>query len=126
MANELERALAPFSIKGAAIKKLESRRGTYEDPANSDLMEKEFRPYKLHGTTDIGSPDVAGDEAEFYELGKQARDDRLVGLRNGTVARAAGQLGSGTGMLYDMNGRPIGGSVQQAPVARTRRSPKDW
>jgi hypothetical protein len=123
--SKLEKTLAPFSSKGPAIKRVVKP----GDPEKYfDIMEREFRPFKRSGVKDPNSgAEVVGGEEEFVEVARQARDERLVGLSNGTVARAAGELASGTGMLYDMNGRPIvNGSVQQAPVARTRRSPKDW
>ena len=121
----LERVLSPFSAKGPAIKRV-FKEG---DPEKYfDIMSNEFRPYKFKGNRDPNSgAEVVGSEEEFLEVGRQARNERLVGLKSGTVAIAAGDLASGTGMLYDMNGRPIlNGAVQVAPVARTRRSPKDW
>jgi hypothetical protein len=123
-----EKVLAAFSIKGAAIKKLENRRGTYEDPVNSDLMEREFRPFKRTGVRDPNSgAELVGSEEEFVEVARQARDDRLVGMASGQVVRAAGSLQDGSGMLYDLHGRPlVTGNAQQAPISRTKRSPKDW
>ena len=126
--NPIDKVLSPFSMKGAAIKKLENRRGTYEDPVNSDLMEREFRPFKRSGVRDPNSgAEVVGSEDDFVEAARQARDDRLVGMANGTVARAVGSLKEGTGVLYDLHGRPlVSGNAQQAPISRTKRSPKDW
>lgn len=122
---ELERTLAPFSAKGPAIKRVFKQGDTEK---YFDIMEREFRPFKRSGVKDPNSgAEVVGNEEEFMEVGRQARDERLVGMANGNVAVAVGELSSGTGMLYDLHGRPIvNGAVQQAPVARTRRSPKDW
>jgi len=126
--NPVDKVLSVFTMKGAGIKKLENRRGTYEDPVNSDLMEREFRPFKRSGVRDPNSgAEVVGNEDEFVEAARQARDDRLVGMANGTVARAVGSLKEGTGLLYDLHGRPlVSGNAQQAPISRTKRSPKDW
>ena len=127
----VEKALAPFTTKGALVKVLEpclhGRDGSIAKEGSFDLMEREFRAYKRTGAKDPNSgAEVVGSEEEFVEVAKQARDERLVGMSNGAVARAAGELGSGTGMLYDLNGRPINSNGQQAPVQQTRRSPKNW
>jgi len=127
MANEspVDRLLAPFSSKGPAIKRV-FKEGDSEK--YFDIMEREFRSYKRSGVRDPNSgAEVVGSEEEFVEVAKQARDDRLVGLNTGTVARAAGSLKEGTGLLYDLHGRPlVQGNAQQAPVSRTKRSPRDW
>jgi hypothetical protein len=127
MPNEspVEKLLAPFSAKGPAIKRVHKE----GDPEKYfDIMEKEFRPYKRSGARDPNSgAEVVGNEEEFVEVAREARDERLVGLSSGTVARAAGSLKDGSGMLYDLHGRPlVQGSTQQAPISRTKRSPKDW
>jgi hypothetical protein len=125
-----DKILAPFSSKGALVQVLEPSvrdgHGRIVKEGKFDLMEREFRPYKLHGRTDPSSADVEGSEQEFFELGKQVRDERLVGMANGKVVRAVGDLKHGTGMLVDLYGRPIGSNVQEAPVTRSKRSPKDW
>lgn len=125
MPEDMEKVLAPFSSKGPAIKRVH-KEGDKEH--YFDIMEREFRPFNLHGKTDPSSPDVIGNEEEFVEVARQARDDRLVGMADGRVVRAGGSLKEGTGMLYDMNGRPLGqGNVQQAPVKPTRRnSNREW
>ena len=128
----LERVLAPFSIKGALVKVMEpcvhDREGNIVREGKHDIMEREFRTFKLKGNRDPNSgAELVGDEAEFVEKGREARDERLVGLGSGQVARAAGDLRDGSGMLYDLNGRPIVTKTPQAPVQnRTKRSPKDW
>jgi hypothetical protein len=127
-ANMIERALATFQSKGPAIKKLENRRGTDENPVPSDLMEREFRPYVYHGNRDPNSgAELVGAEADFYEKAKEARDNRLVGMADGRVVFAAGSLGDGTAMLYDSHGRPVLRNGQEPPVQQTkRRSNKEW
>lgn len=124
----VERVLSVFQTKGAGIKKLSNRLGTYDNPEPSDLMEREFRPYVYHGNRDPNSgAELEGPESEFYEAAKLARDNRLVGMRNGQVVHAAGSLGDGTAMLYDSHGRPVVSNGQTPPVRQTqRRSTKEW
>jgi hypothetical protein len=129
MAASLERILAPFSMKGALVKVLEpcihDREGHIVKEGKHDIMEREFRAFKYKGNKDPNSgAEVQGSEDEFMEAGREARDARLVGMPSGHVAHAVGELGNG-GMLYDMNGRPVGAPTQPQ-VQRTRRSPKDW
>jgi hypothetical protein len=126
--DKLDRVLSSFSAKGPAIQKLEKRMGTIENPVDSDLMEREFRPYTLKGNRDPNSgAELVGNETEFVEKAREARDDRLVGMASGQVARAAGSLSDGTAMIYDGNGRPLVRSGQQVPVQQTRRrSTKEW
>lgn len=126
--NPLDRVLSPFTMKGALVKPMEMVRvSEHMREGKFDIMEREFRPYKLTGNRDPNSgAELQGDEEKFMEVGREARDTRLVGMKGGQVAIAAGSLREGTGILYDMNGRPIVGNVPQAPVARPRRSPKDW
>jgi hypothetical protein len=121
----LERVLAPFSMKGPAIKRV---RKPDDDEHYFDITEREFRPYKRSGVKDPNSgAEVVGNEEEFVAVAREARDDRLVGVASGQVVRAVGSLKEGTGMLVDLYGRPLSqGNVQQAPVTRTKRSPRDW
>jgi hypothetical protein len=120
----LEKMLAPFQAKGPAIQGVRKE----GDPEHYfDIMEREFRPYELHGKSDVGSADVLGSEQEFVNVARQAREQRLVGMANGQVARVGGSLQDGTGFLYDANGRLLSrGQVQEAPLKATRRSPKNW
>ena len=127
----IEKTLAPFQQKGALVNVVEpcvhDRNGDIVKEGKFDLMEREFRAIKRSGAPDPNSgASLVGSEADFVEVARQARDDRLVGMTNGVVVRAAGNLNDGSGALYDMNGRPVSGSVQQAPVRQTKRSPRDW
>jgi hypothetical protein len=83
-----------------------------------DTMEREFREYNLHG-------EAEGSEAKFVEIAREARDERLVGLQNGSVARAVGGLADGTGYLVDARGNPIN-RTPQAPVTPMKRKASDW
>lgn len=106
---------------------LHDREGNITKEGKFDLMAREFKTIKRTGAPDPNSgASLVGDEAEFVEVARQARDERLVGMANGSVARAAGDLNAGTGALYDLHGRPINGNVQEVPVQRTKRSPRDW
>ena len=126
----LDRVLAPFSMKGALVKVLtpcvHDKDGNVVREGTHDIMEREFRSFKYRGNKDPNSgAELVGSEEDFLAVGREARDQRLVGMASGQVAIAVGELGQG-GMLYDMNGRPITSSTQQTPVQRTRRSPRDW
>lgn len=108
--DKLDKVLAAFNLKGPGIKKV--------DREHFDIMETEFRPYKLHG-------EAVGNEEEFMQVAREARDERLVGMSNGQVARAIGGLGDGTGYLVDAQGRPIN-RTPQAPVTPMKRKVADW
>jgi hypothetical protein len=107
---KLEKVLAQFSLKGPAIKRVGEK--------SFDLMESEFRPYKLHG-------EAVGSEEEFMQVAREAREERLVGMANGSVARAVGTIGDGTGYLVDARGNPIN-RTPQAPVTPMKRKASDW
>lgn len=109
----IEKDLARFEHKGPGIKRM-----VKDGEHVFDIMETEFRPYKLHG-------EVEGSEEEFLKVGREARDARLVGTQSGQVVRAVGSLGDGTGYLVDQHGRPINRNVQ-APVTPMPRRAKDW
>jgi len=109
-----EKESARFEHKGPAIKRM-----TKDGEKVFDIMESEFRPYQLHG-------EVEGNEEEFVRVGREARDSRLVGMKNGNVVRAVGSLADGTGYLVDQHGRPINRNVQQAPITPMRRKAEDW
>lgn len=136
MSNEkVERALSVFNIKGACIEvtqpSVRNSKGQIVQEGKSDLMEKEFRPYVYHGNVDPNSgAELVGDEEEFYKKGKEARNDRLVGVKDGRVLRAVGSLESGNALLYDANGRPVvlkGAAAAPAPAKQSKRSsPKSW
>jgi hypothetical protein len=132
MTSKLDQDLAPFQIKGHNIQVIEHAKrdsnGDIVQEGTCDWMEREFRTFKLRGNKDPNSgAELVGDEADFYQKGKEARDERLVGMTNGGVAIAAGSLKQGSGLLYDMNGRPLNSSaVPEPPVKSTKRSPRDW
>jgi len=121
----LEKVLAPFTAKGPAIRRV---RKPDDDGKYFDIMTSEFAAYKRSGVRDPNSgAEVQGNEEEFMDVARQARDERLVGVASGQVVRAVGSLKEGTGMLVDLYGRPLAQSgAQTAPVERTRRSPRDW
>ena len=121
-----EKESARFEHKGPAIKRVGEKM--------FDIMETEFRPYTLTGVSENYATDphaescaqLRGSEQEFFEKAREARDQRLVGMKNGTVVRAVGGLADGTGYLVDQHGRPINRNVQQAPITPMRRKAEDW
>ncbi|GAC1687204.1 MAG: hypothetical protein PVS2B2_26090 [Candidatus Acidiferrum sp.] len=108
-----EKEVARFEHKGPGIKKM-----TVNGEKVFDIMESEFRAYNLHG-------EVEGNEEDFMDVARHARDQRLVGTKSGAVARAIGSLGDGSGYLVDAQGRPIN-RTPRAPVTPMGRSKKDW
>jgi hypothetical protein len=119
---KLDKELARFDKKGPLIKVLEhavfDRDGRLVREGRCDTMEKEFAEYQLHG-------EVEGNESQFMDVAREARDQRLVGNAQGQVFRAVGSLGDGSGYLVDANGRPLG-RTPQAPVTPMKRKAADW
>lgn len=135
--DKLDKELARFEKKGPLIKCIEhavfDRDGRLVREGSCDTMEAEFRPYKLTGLSENFQTDphaescaqLRGSEDEFYALGKQARDDRLVITTSGQIARAIGSIADGAGYLLDQHGRPIN-RTPQAPVTPMKRKANDW
>lgn len=133
-----EKESARFEHKGALVDTLEhavfDKEGRLVKEGKFDIMEREFRCYNLTGMSEGFATDphaescaqLRGSEQEFFEKAREARDQRLVGMKNGSVARAVGGLADGTGYLVDQHGRPINRNVQQAPITPMRRKAEDW
>lgn len=132
-----EKESVRFDKKGPIIKVIEHATfgpdGKLVREGRCDTMEAEFRPYNLTGASEAFSTDphaescaqLRGSEAEFFEIAREARDQRLVGTKDGNVARAIGGLADGTGYLLDQHGRVIG-RTPNAPITPMRRKAEDW
>ena len=111
MSDKIERDLARFSFKGPGIRKTDSE--------HYDVMAGEFPNYNVKVDT------IQANEQEILEIGREARDGRLVGTRSGRIARAVGSLSDGSGYLVDAQGVPVS-SHNQAPVTPMPRRAKEW
>ena len=110
-ADALEKDLARFRFKGPGIRKT--------DTEHFDIMAGEFTPHYAQ----IES--IQATDEEILRIGREARDDRLVGTHSGKIARAAGNLSDGSGYLVDLYGNPIN-RTQAVPVTPMKRKPSDW
>jgi len=110
-ADALEKDLARFRFKGPGIRKT--------DTEHFDIMAGEFTPHHAQ----IES--IQATDEEILRIGREARDERLVGTHSGRIARAAGNLSDGSGYLVDMYGNPINRN-QNVPVTPMKRKPSDW
>ena len=110
-AEAMEKELARFQFKGAGIRKT--------DAEHFDIMAGEFPSYQ------VSADNFKGTEQDALELGRAARDERLVITTSGQIARAMGTLGDGSGYLVDASGRPINRNVT-APITPMKRKASDW
>lgn len=132
-----EKESVRFDRKGPIIKVMEHATfgpdGKLVREGRCDTMEAEFRPYNLTGTTQAFATDahaescaeLVGNEQAFFDVAREAREQRLVGMKDGQVARAVGGLADGTGYLVDQFGRAIT-RTPNAPITPMKRRSEDW
>lgn len=109
--DKLERELARFQFKGPGIKST--------DEKHFDIMAGEFPSYQVQVES------INANEQEILEIGRDARDNRLVATQAGRIVRAVGSLSDGTGYLVDAYGNPLR-NAQQVPITPLKRKPQDW